>query len=133
MIKITSLIDENGNVLKNLVSDLGDNNVKSLAELLSSKTVDKSRKPIEKNQLRKFYDSFLKIYNNRSSDDSKKIQLLMLKAQAEYSEKRLYISDFKDFFSNRVELVVRSEGDSFRNNLNALKLHFEALVGYFPK
>lgn len=133
MIKITSLIDENGNVLKNLVSDMGDNNVKSLAELLSRKTDNKSKKPIEKNQLRKFYDSFLKVYNNRSSDESKKIQLLMLKAQAEYSEKRLSISDFKDFFSNRVELVVKSDGESFQNNLNALKLHFEALVGYFPK
>lgn len=133
MIKITSLIDENGNVLKNLVSDMGDNNVKSLAELLSRRTDNKAKKPIEKNQLRKFYDSFLKVYNNRSSDDSKKIQLLMLKAQAEYSEKRLSISDFKDFFSNRIELVVKSDGETFRNNLNALKLHFEALVGYFPK
>jgi CRISPR type III-A-associated protein Csm2 len=133
MLNITALTDENGNVLTNLVSDFGSDNVKELAELLSRKTNDKFKMPIEKNQLRKFYDSFLKIYNNKSSVDSKKIQLLMLKAQAEYSEKRLKISDFKKFFSNRIELVVKSDSVSFTNNLHALKLHFEALVGYFPK
>jgi ribosomal protein L20 len=124
MLNITALTDENGNVLTNLVSDFGSDNVKELAELLSRKTNDKFKMPI---------DSFLKIYNNKSSVDSKKIQLLMLKAQAEYSEKRLKISDFKKFFSNRIELVVKSDSVSFTNNLHALKLHFEALVGYFPK
>lgn len=134
MLKIDALIDENGNVLKRLVSDLEKDNVKDLAELLSRESNDKSKNPIEKNQMRKFYDSFLKIYSNKSSSiDSKKIQLLMLKAQAEYSERRLKISDFKVFISNRIELVVKSDDKSFANNLNALKLHFEALVGYFPK
>ena len=50
MLNITALTDENGNVLTNLVSDFGSNNVKELAELLSKETNDKSKKPIEKNQ-----------------------------------------------------------------------------------
>lgn len=125
---IKKLVDENGIVLKNLVSDFGENNVKDLAEFLGMR----STKPIDRNQLRKFYDSFLKIYFSNSSNDSKKIQLLMLKAQAEYSERRLKIIDFKKFFANRIDLVVMSEDSTFKCNLEALKLHFEALVGYFP-
>lgn len=133
MIKIEALTDNSGNVLKNLISDNGENNVKDLAELLSRKTEDKNKKPIEKNQLRKFYDMFLKIYFVQSSEDAKKIQLLMLKAQSEYSERRLKIIDFKEFISNRINIVVKKNGEEFINNLNAFKLHFEALVGYFPK
>lgn len=133
MINITSLVDSSGNVLTSLISDIGNNNVKELAELLSQKSQDKNKKPIEKNQLRKFYDSFLKVYFSQSSEDAKRIQLLMLKAQAEYSERRLKIKDFRDFFSNRIEIVVKSNDEQFKNNLNAFKLHFEALVGYFPK
>lgn len=133
MIKITALTDSNGYVNKNLISDVGESNVKDLADLLSRKSEDKNRKPIEKNQLRKFYDMFLKIHFAQSSEDAKKIQLLMLKAQAEYSERRLKIRDFKDFISNRIDIVVKKNGEEFENNLTAFKLHFEALIGYFPK
>jgi len=133
MIKIDALIDNNGYVQKNLISDVGENNVKDLAEILSRRSEDRNKKPIEKNQLRKFYDMFLKIYFSQSSEDAKKIQLLMLKAQSEYSERRLKIKDFKEFISNRIEIVVKKNGDEFINNLNAFKLHFEALIGYFPK
>lgn len=85
------------------------------------------------NQLRKFYDSFLKIYNIKSDKNEKKIQLLMLKANADYSAKRLVTNRFKVFLANRIDLIVKESGESFKKNLNAFKLHFEALVAYYPK
>ncbi|MCX7878088.1 MAG: type III-A CRISPR-associated protein Csm2 [Ignavibacteria bacterium] len=133
MLKINSFFDNSGKILRNLISDEGNPNVKTLAEQLCRSTNNNDKKPIEKNQLRKFYDNFLKIYHSQASDDVKKVQLLMLKAQAEYAEKRLKIRDFKEFISNRISLVVKQEGDNFKKNLDAFKLHFEALVGYFPK
>ena len=90
-------------------------------------------KPLTVNQLRKFYDSFLKIYNNTSDEKEKKVQLIMLKANAEYSAKRLETKRFNIFFSNRINLVVAKQGEEFKKNLNAFKLHLEALVAYYPK
>lgn len=133
MIKINSFFDDNGKILKNLISDEGTENVRTLAVKLSERGNNNDIKPIEKNQLRKFYDNFLKIYHSQTSDEAKKVQLLMLKAQAEYAERRLKIRDFKEYISNRISLVVKQEGEHFKKNLDAFKLHFEALVGYFPK
>jgi|WetSurMetagenome_2_1015567.scaffolds.fasta_scaffold535893_2 CRISPR type III-A-associated protein Csm2 len=127
---IDKLVDDNKNVIKELISDNGENNIKEIAEFLSKENYP--NKAITVNQLRKYYDTFLKIYYNKSTREEKKIQLLMLKAQVEYSSKRLKIFDFEKFFSNRISLVLKEEND-FEKTLDALKLHFEALVGYFPK
>lgn len=85
---------EEGKVKPELISDIGQNNVKELAEFLTRKVEDRYDKSITTNQLRKFYDSFLKIYITEQDDSAKKIQLLLLKAQVEYAEKRLYIKRF---------------------------------------
>ncbi len=128
---VDRLIDDNGLVLKKLISDMGENTVKDLAEKLSKDDVQS--KKITINQVRKYYDNFLKIYHNKSSIEEKKIQLIMLKAQVEYSVKRLKIINFGKFFSNRIAIIVQSDDELFQKNLDAFKLHFEALVGYFPK
>jgi len=134
-IKISSFFDSEGNLLKSLVTDEGPGNIKEIIKYLRFKIKDKHN-PNEKlniNQLRKFYDTFLKIYNNNAEEKEKKIQLLMLKANAEYSAKRLKTNRFKEFLGGRINIVVSHSGDDFKNNLNALKLHLEALVAYYPK
>lgn len=128
---IDRLVDDKGLVRKELINDVGNNNVKDLADYLSRDEGD--FKKITVNQVRKFYDSFLKIYHNTSSVEEKKIQLLMLKAQVEYSVKRLKIVNFGKFFANRISFVIQAENEDFQKNLDAFKLHFEALIGYFPK
>jgi len=129
---VNRLIDDNGLVLKGLISDMGENNVKELAESLS-KDYGEQIKKITINQVRKYYDNFLKIYHNKADIEEKKIQLIMLKAQVEYSVKRLKFINFGEFFSNRISIIVQSDDELFQKNLDAFKLHFEALVGYFPK
>lgn len=114
-----------------LISDIGQNNVKELAEFLTRKVEDRYDKSITTNQLRKFYDSFLKIYITEQDDNAKKIQLLLLKAQVEYAEKRLYIKRFGKFMKNRVNVLLKAE--NFKLNLDAFKIHFESLIAYFPK
>jgi CRISPR type III-A-associated protein Csm2 len=129
----TSLIDGNGNVLPNLISDIGDNNVKDLALYLAGD----DQKQLTSNQARKFYDAFIKIVSQQGSDDNaKKIQLLILKGQAEYSSKRPAVKmgqnkHFKDYLDNCINLVIKS--DDFKNNLKAFKLYFESLIAYLPK
>lgn len=134
-INISSFFDSQGQLLKNLVSDQGKENIKDIIEYIQFKNQDRNNRneKLNINQLRKFYDSFLKIYNNKVDENEKKIQLLMLKANAEYSAKRLHTNRFKEFLSNRINLVVSKSGEDFKKNLNAFKLHFEALVAYYPK
>jgi CRISPR type III-A-associated protein Csm2 len=133
-------ITENGTVLLPLISDSGDKNVKDMSIVLSSKGAVKlgSGKivvdsPLNVNQLRKFYDSFLRIYYLRIPENEKKIKLLMLRANVEYSSARLKISRFAVMMKCRIDIVVKSNGEDFNNNLDAFKLHFEALVAYYPK
>ncbi len=140
-IVITDFFDEKGNLLQTLISDVGSNNLKDLISLLTQpvKTQNKRNRPIKineplkSNQLRKFYDSFVKIYNSKIDEDQKKIMLLMLKSNAEYSANRLTIKRFGIFLNNRINIVIKKHGEEFEKYMNALKLHFEALVGYFPK
>lgn len=134
-ITITSFFDSQGQLLKNLISDQGRENIKEIIDFLQFQNKDKLNRneKLNINQLRKFYDSFLKIYNTKVDETEKKIQLLMLKANAEYSAKRLHTNRFKDFLSNRINIVVSKNGEDFKKNLNAFKLHFEALVAYYPK
>lgn len=126
-VKIRSFFDSEGRLLKNLVSDQGTDNIKDIINHI--READK----LNINQLRKFYDSFLKIYNNKAQENERKIQLLMLKANSEYSAKRLRTHQFNEFLSNRIDIVVSKSGDEFIKNLKALKLHLESFVAYYPK
>lgn len=134
-IVISSFFDSGGQLLTSLITDQGDGNIKDLIEFLREQNRDRNNRneKLNINQLRKFYDTFLKIYNNTTVESEKKIQLLMLKANAEYSAKRLNTNRFKEFLANRINIVVSKTGEDFTKNLKALKLHFEALVAYYPK
>ncbi len=134
-ISIPSFFDANGQLLAPLITDEGAGNIRELIGYLREQSKDSNNRneKLNINQLRKFYDTFLKVYNTRSEEKVKKIQLLMLKANAEYSAKRLNTNRFKEFLANRINLVVSKTGVDFIKNLNAFKLHFEALVAYYPK
>lgn len=135
------------NVVKNeLINDVGTNNVKEIAELMNEKIEDpvlkdRSKRPIihskdiKINQIRKFYDSFLNIFNAQVVPmNEKKVRILMLKANIEYSANRLEIRTLEIFIKNRLDIVLKqNDQKAFDRYLNAFKLHFEALVGYFPK
>jgi len=109
-----------------LINDEGQNNVADLAAYLKDHT------KLNSNQLRKFYDSFLRIYNSSINDESKKVQLLIMKANVEYAAKRLKIIEFASFIKDRINTVLQQNED-FKKYMEAFKLHFEALVAYFPK
>ncbi len=134
-LEIKSFFDKEGNILPELISDSGNGNVKELIEFIRENNRDQNyrNEKLNINQLRKFYDTFLKIYNTKIEEKEKKVQLIMLKANAEYSAKRLHTNRFKDFIKNRINLVVSKTGEDFNKNLKAFKLHFEALVAYYPK
>jgi CRISPR type III-A-associated protein Csm2 len=146
IINIDSFFDKEGNIKKELINDFGNNNVRQLGELLTERLSEnfidrRTGKTREKkinlelniNQLRKYYDMFLRIYHSRVSEDEKKIQLLMLKGNVEYSVGRLTIKRFGIFMENRINLVVKETEEKFEKTLQAFKLHFEALVGYYPR
>jgi CRISPR type III-A-associated protein Csm2 len=133
---------ENNQLKQSLINDVGQGNIKQLIELLREKIegprdnrgkTKKLNDEIKINQLRKFYDNFLRIHHAKISENEKKVQLLMLKSNAEYSANRLTIKRFEIFLSNRINIVLKKNGDDFERYLDAFKLHFEALVGYFPK
>lgn len=134
-LEIKTFFDSEANLLPQLITDEGPGNIKEIIEYLREQIKDKDNRneKLNINQLRKFYDTFLKIYNTKVEEKEKKIQLIMLKANAEYSAKRLNINRFKEFFSNRINLVVAQNGEMFEKFLKAFKLHFEALVAYYPK
>lgn len=127
---------------KSLISNEGSKNIQELINYLTEplKDFDSRRKKevwvnkaLTINQLRKFYDSFLKIYNTEVREEEKKIQLIMLKANADYSAKRLDTKRFSHFLKNRINIVIEKSGKEFIDNLKAFKLHFESLVAYYPK
>ncbi len=131
---------ENNQIKYNLINNVGVKNISDLIELLIAKVDDKNRGKsiklndgIKINQVRKFYDNFVRIFNAKVSENEKKIQLLMLKSNAEYSANRLKTKRFEIFLSNRINIVIKKNGKEFEKYLEAFKLHFEALVGYFPK
>ncbi len=109
-----------------LINDMGKDNVAQIARFL------KESSKLNINQLRKFYDSFVRIYDSQLDNESKKVQLLMLKANVEYSAGRLKIIEFANFFKDRINTVLK-QNEKFDDYMHALKLHFEALVAYFPK
>jgi len=109
-----------------LINDVGENNVAQIARNL------KESSKLNINQLRKFYDSFVRIFNSTIDVNTKKVRLMMLKANVEYSAGRLKIFEFSNFFKDRINIVLRKNED-FDKYMDALKLHLEALVAYFPK
>lgn len=134
-------------IKKELISDIGNNNVKELGKILSEnfeletneyykkgkKKKIKVNAQLTNNQIRKYYDSFLKIYYSKVDPDVKKIQLLMLKANSEYSAERNGTYRFGIFLNNRLSIVISKPNEEFEKYLDAFKLHFEALVGYYPR
>lgn len=134
-IMISTFFDSNGQILANLITDSGKSNIRDVIDFLNQQIKEKDYRnsKLNNNQLRKFYDTFLKVYNNQARENEKKVQLLMLKANAEYSAKRLNTNRFKEFLANRINIVVSKTGEDFTKNLKALKIHFEALVAYYPK
>lgn len=145
-IVIQDFFDEGG-IKKELINDTGLNNVKNLGKLFNEQkeveTEERDKKGNKKkikfnsqltnNQIRKYYDSFLKIYYSQVNPDVKKIQLLMLKANAEYSAERNGTYRFGMFLNNRLSIVVAKNDSEFQKYLDAFKIHFEALVGYYPR
>ncbi len=145
-ILIKDFFDDN-QIKKELISDIGTNNVKDLGKILNENfevltdEVDKKGKKkkikfnaqLTNNQIRKYYDSFLKIYYSKVDPDVKKIQLLMLKANSEYSAERNGTYRFGMFLNNRLSIVISKSKEEFEKYLEAFKLHFEALVGYYPR
>ncbi|MBU2444242.1 MAG: type III-A CRISPR-associated protein Csm2 [Bacteroidetes bacterium] len=135
LLRIDSFYDSGGNLVPQLITNHGTGNVVDVINHIQEQISDRNNqnKKLNINQLRKFYDTFLKIYNNKSDEKEKKIQLLMLKANAEYSAKRLHTNRFKEFLANKIDLVISKNDTDFIKNLKALKLHLEALVAYYPK
>jgi len=115
-----------GKINPSLINDSGDYNVSDLAADL------KARSKLNSNQLRKFYDSFLRIYNSNIDDEAKKVQLLVMKANVEYSAGRLKIFEFANFIKDRVNTVIK-QNENFNKYMETFKIHFEALVAYFPE
>ncbi len=134
-LEIKTFFDSKGNLLPELISDSGKGNIIEIIEKIRENIGNQNyrNEKLNINQLRKFYDTFLKIYNTKVEEKEKKIQLIMLKANAQYSAKRLHTNRFNEFLSNRINLVVSQNGESFQKYLKAFKLHFEALVAYYPK
>lgn len=115
-----------GKINPSLINDEGQDNVAVLASYF------KDHSSLKSNQLRKFYDSFMRIYNSSIDDESKKVQLLIMKANVEYAAKRLKIIEFANFIKDRVNNVLKQNED-FKEYMDVFKLHFEALVAYFPR
>lgn len=140
-LKDNGFFDSKNQIRRELINNEGTNNLKEVIDVLTS-TDEYGRsasgkklenKPLNINQLRKFYDSFLRIFNAKTEVANKKVQLLMLKANAEYSANRLGNYYFNYFLQQRIDVVIKQPEEKFNDNLRALKLHLEALVGYFPK
>lgn len=136
-IEISSFLDSGNQIKAELISDQGSGNIKEIIAFLQEPAhfvkKNKKDKELKINQLRKFYDSFLRIYQCKENETVKKVQLLMLKANAEYSANRIGITRFRRFLGNRIDIVLKKNGTAFEENLKAFKLHFEALVAYYPK
>lgn len=127
-----------------LVSDLDDGtqtkkNVKDIGEILSEPGIKpfdgeaKKDKALSITQVRNFYLDFQHIIDQVGDFKQKKISLLMLKANIEYSARRNKLRRFAVMMHNRINIVLRSNEVDFNKNLNAFHKNFEAFVAYFPK
>lgn len=131
------LVNEDGSVYEKLLSDEALESV----ELISKKKKESRNgkevtveDAVTSNNLRKFYDQFLKIYDSKADHKTKRIMLLILKAHTHYSVRRLKYVQFNKFISDRIDAVLSSNDEKdFNNKLKAFKLNFEVVVGYFKK
>jgi CRISPR type III-A-associated protein Csm2 len=131
------LVNEDGTVYENLLSD---DALKSVEIISKKKTENRDGREVTvedavtSNNLRKFYDQFLKIYDSKADYKAKRIMLLIMKAHTHYSVRRLKYVQFNNFISERIDAVLSSSNENdFNNKLKAFKLNFEVVVGYFKK
>ena len=130
---IDGFFSEDGTIHFHLISDLDDGkhkNVQEIGKLLSER--GQGDAPLTITQLRKFYYKFQQIFEQNLDDNQKKISLLMLKANFEYSSKRMKVHRFARMMKNRIDIVVKSSDKEFKMNIEALNRNFEALVAYYP-
>ncbi len=100
-----------------------------------SKFVKKQRwndeRPLSSNQLRNFYNEFLRIRDLPSDDKSKLVQIKLLVAKVKY-KKTNSPRDMKQIFVDFITELVEQIGDSIEKFNNSC-LIMEAVVGFFPK
>lgn len=130
---IEGFFEDKGVVRSELICDIGKNNVKELALRLARGDENANDKPLKVNQLRKFYDSYVRIIRANIPDDEKKVQLLMFSANARYSGNSMRLKLLRLFIEQRIKYVLQAPESQFNKTCEAFKLHFEALVAYFPK
>ncbi len=136
---IKGFFEANGQIKAPLISDTGTGNVKQLADRLAAGKKEAGDAALNPHQLRRFYDAFVLIESvhrmNRSktAENETKVQLLMLKANAHYAGQRLKTRMFNLFMEERISLVLNAKGVQFNESMRVFKLHFGALVAYFPK
>lgn len=125
------LLNKDGSINESL---LGQGAIDTVESLMKSKKENNkvTEAPVSSNNLRKFYDQFLKIYDSRAGLHEKRVMLLMMKAHTHYSVKRLKYVQLDNFIKDRIDNVLSSTTeDDFKKRLKAFKLNFEAVVGYF--
>ena len=113
-ILIDDFFNEGKQLIKEMIYNEGNINVMNLGILLNTKEVNPQNNK--------------DIINETLTIN----QILMLKANSEYSAERLKTKRFALFMHNRINMVVKRKED-FQKYLDAFKLHFEALVGYYPR
>ncbi|GEM_PF-6069897 len=123
---IDSFFDEEG-IFEWLISPDGYGNVDNLASILA-------KSGMKNNQLRKFYDEIVKIYENfrkNGNIETAKQKLFILLALSEYSKEAS--EEFKEIFRNRIDIITKSQDENFSKNLEMFYQHMLSLVGYFSK
>jgi CRISPR type III-A-associated protein Csm2 len=136
---INGFFETDGQIKAPLISDTGRGNVRQLADRLAAGKKDAGDAALNPHQLRKFYDAFSllesvhRMNRSKTAENEAKVQLLMLKANAHYAGQRLKTRLFNLFIEERISLVLNANGDQFNESMKVFKLHFGALVAYFPK
>lgn len=136
---IQGFFESDGQIKAPLISDTGTGNVKKLADRLAAGRKDAGDAVLNPHQLRRFYDAFSliesvhKMNKSKTAENETKVQLLMLKANAHYAGQRLKTRMFNLFMEERISLVLKAKGKEFNESMRVFKMHFGALVAYFPK
>lgn len=86
---------------------------------------------LSSNQLRNFYNEFLRIRDLPSDDKTKIVQIKLLEAKVKY-KKTNSPKEMKQIFVDFITALVNQIGDSIEKFNNSC-LIMEAIVGFFPK
>jgi len=86
---------------------------------------------LSSNQLRNFYNEFLRIRDLPSDDKSKLVQIKLLEAKVKY-KKTNSSRDMKQIFVDLITALIKQIGNSIERFENSC-LIMEAIVGFFPK